>query len=97
MRPGILKRDQWIVGLLIGIVLPVLFFTILFFVDFVLDYYWQIHITNQFHLLYLLSIAANLFPIRHYFVKLRFEKTGMGVLIVTIAEIMTYFYIYYQA
>ena len=97
MRPGILKRDQWVVGLLIGIVLPVLFFAVLFIIDFTFNYYLQIHITYEFHLLYLLSVAANLFPIRHYFVKLKFEKTGMGVLLVTIAEIMTYFYMYYQA
>jgi hypothetical protein len=97
MRPGILKRDNWLVGLLIGIVLPLLFFTILFFVDFGLNYFWQVHITNEFHLLYLLSVVANLFPIRHYLVKLRFEKTGMGVLLITIAEVISYFYMYYQA
>ncbi len=97
MKPGILKRDLWPVGLLIGAILPVIFFLILFSVDFILYHYFQIHITNEFHLLFLLSLSANLFPIRHYLVKLKFEKTGMGILLITIAAIITYFFLYYQA
>ena len=96
MKPGILKRDLWPVGLLIGTVLPVLFFTALYFVDFALFHFLNTHITSQFHYLFLLSLAANLYPIRHYLVKLKFEKTGMGILLITIVAMITYFYLYYQ-
>tara|TARA_Y100000031_G_C8093615_1_gene325349 strand:- start:238 stop:573 length:336 start_codon:yes stop_codon:yes gene_type:complete len=96
MQPGILKRDLWIVGLAIGIILPLIFFVSLYIIDYTLYHFWSSHITSQFHYLFLLSVAANLFPIRHYLVKLKFEKTGMGILLVTIAEVITYFYIYYQ-
>lgn len=54
------------------------------------------HLTDEFHYLYLLSLTANLFPIRHYMIKLKFEKTGMGILLITIAAIIAYFYGYYQ-
>lgn len=96
MKPGILKRDLWPVGLLIGTVLPLLFYVVLFAADFALHRFLNVHITDQFHYLFLLSLTANLFPIRHYFVKLKFEKTGMGILIVTIAAMILYFYMYYQ-
>ena len=96
MKPGILKRDLWPVGLLVGIVLPLVFFVVLFSVDFALYHFWNTHITSQFHYLFLLSLTANLFPIRHYLVKLRFEKTGMGILLVTILAVITYFYMYYK-
>ena len=96
MKPGILKRDLWQVGIGIGIILPILFFAVLFVVDFSLFNYFDKHITDQLHYLFLLSIAANLFPIRYYLIKLKFEKTGLGILIVTIAAIVTYFCNYYQ-
>ena len=96
MKPSILKRDLWTVGLLVGTALPVLFFITLYFIDFVLYHFWKTHITSQFHYLFLLSLSINLFPIRHYFVKLKFEKTGMGILLITIAAIITYFYLFYQ-
>ena len=96
MKPGILKRDLWPVGLLIGAVSPVLLFLILFSIDFIFYRYFNFHITDEFHLLFLLSLTANLFPIRHYLVKLKFEKTGMGILLITIVAIITYFYLYYK-
>ncbi|MBC8320145.1 MAG: hypothetical protein H8E34_05425 [Bacteroidetes bacterium] len=96
MKPGILKRDLWPIGLLIGTMLPLVFFIVLYIADFTLYSYYYAHITDQFHQLYLLSLAANLFPIRHYLVKLRFEKTGMGILLVTIAAVISYFYMYYK-
>ncbi len=96
MKPGILKRDLWQVGIIIGIVLPVLLFVALYTIDFLLFNYFNKHITDQLHYLFLLSIAANLFPLRHYLIKLKFEKTGLGILIITIAATLTYFYTYYQ-
>jgi len=96
MKPGILKRDLWSVGLLVGTVLPILFFTLLYFVDFALYHFWKTHIASQFHYLFLLSLTANLFPIRHYLVKLRFEKTGIGILLITITVMISYFYLYYK-
>ncbi len=96
MKPGILKRDLWQVGILIGIVLPVIIFIVLFIVDLGLFNLFGMHLTKQYHYLFLLSLAANLFPIRHYLIKLKFEKTGLGILLITIAAIIIYFYTYYQ-
>jgi hypothetical protein len=96
MKPGILKRDVWAIGMLIGISLPSMFFLVLFIIDLVVFSLLNFHITDQFHYLYLLSLAANLFPIRYYLIKLRYEKTGMGILLITIVAIIGYFFLYYQ-
>ncbi len=96
MKPGIFKRDIWQVGILIGIALPTIFFLVLFSIDFTLYQLFGFHITDQFHYLFLLSMSANLFPIRHYLIKLKFEKTGLGLLVTTIAGIIIYFYLFYQ-
>ena len=96
MKPGILKRDNWVVGIMIGIIMPIVFFLVLFSLDFTLYEIFGIHLTNQFHYLILLSMAANLLPIRHFLVKLKFEKSGLGVLITTIAIIIIYFQLFYQ-
>ncbi len=96
MSQNILKRDLWPVGLVIGIILPVLFFLLLFIIDYAILEFLGTQLTERFDYLFLLSITANLFPIRHYLVTLKFEKTGMGLLLATIAEIITYFFMYYQ-
>ncbi len=96
MSKNILKKDLWPVGLVIGLILPILFFAILFLIDLAILEFFGTQITKRFDYLYLLSISANLFPIRHYFVNFKFEKTGMGILLATIAEIIIYFFMYYQ-
>ncbi len=97
MKPGILKRDVWAIGIMIGITLPFLLFMLLYAVDTTIHNLLKINLTEHFHYLFLLSLTANLFPIRHYFVKLRYEKTGMGILLITILAILTYFFIYYES
>ncbi len=42
----------------------------------------------------LVSIAVNLLPMRYYFVKLKYELTGRGVLFVTFIYIIVYFWIH---
>ncbi len=91
-----LKKDLWPMGVLIGIILPILLFAVLFAIDIGIYKLWETHMTVRFDYIYLLSISANLFPIRHYLVNLKFEKTGMGLLMITIAEIIGYFFMYYQ-
>jgi len=96
MKPSIIKRDNWLIGILIGIVLPILFFAVLFALDLLILQLLGTNLTERFDYIFLLSATANLFPIRHYLVNLKFEKTGMGILIATIAEIIIYFFMFYQ-
>ena len=96
MSLNILKKNLWPMGVLIGIILPLLLFAVLFAIDMGIYQMWETHMTVRFDYIYLLSISANLLPIRHYLVNLKFEKTGMGLLLITIVEIIGYFFMYYQ-
>ena len=96
MSSNILKRDSWPMGMLIGVILPIVFFGFLFLLDFLIYQLFTTHLTEQFNYIFLLSGTANLFPIRYYLVRLKFEKTGMGILLVTIIEVIVYFFMYYQ-
>ncbi len=96
MSKNILKQDSLPLGVAVGLILPVLFFAILYSIDYLLFHFFGSHLTSQFDFLYLFSITANLFPIRYYLVNLKFEKSGMGVLAVTIIEIVLYFFLFYK-
>jgi len=96
MSKNILKQNSLPLGIAIGLILPVLFFAVLYIIDYSLFYFFGNHLTSQFDFLFLFSIIANLFPIRHYLVNLKFEKPGMGILAVTIVEIVLYFFLFYK-
>lgn len=96
MRPVFFKRDCWIVGVLMGIVLPVLFYLFLYLVNLLTLSVFDTGITVKHHLLFLLAFIVNLFPIRYYLIKLNYEKTGLGLLLITIIGIILYFYLFYQ-
>ncbi len=91
------KRDNFSIGVLIGIILPIIFFGIVWLVDVLLFRSFHVHLTRQTHYLYLLSAAINVIPIRYYLVNLKAEKTGIGVLVMTVIYILAYFFMFYQS
>ena len=91
------KKDDFLLGLLIGIMLPVIFFGILWGTDLLLFSLFHVHLTRQSHYLYLLSTAINVLPIRYYLVNTKAEKSGIGVLVITVIYILTYFFMFYKA
>jgi len=85
------KRDQYTLGILISIGLPVLAFALIFLINYLLI---QVNIVSYYldvksH--FLLSIAVNTMPLRYYFVNLKFDKTGRGVLLATFVLVMLFF------
>ncbi len=91
-----LKRNNWHVGIIVGLTGPAILYLLLYLMDLAISNFFGINITRQHHLLYLLSVVANVWPIRHYLIKLKYEKAGFGVLIATGALILIYFYLFYQ-
>jgi len=91
MIPSFFKKDNFLTGILIGIILPVLFYGALFGIDAVVFNSFGSHIVAKPQYLYLLSIVANLFPVKYYFVNKKSDKTGRGVLLVTVIFGMLYF------
>ena len=89
----ILKKDSLLLGIVIGIVFP----TILFVVFYLLsrgfapagkDYLVQLP------KIALISIFPNLFTLRYYLIKLKLDKTGRGILLVTFVFAILYFVFY---
>lgn len=97
MIPSFFKKDNYFTGLLVGLLLPVAFYGVVWLIDMLLFSLFQVHIARQTHYLYLLSAAINVIPIRYYLVNIKAEKSGIGVLIITGIYILTYFFMFYQA
>jgi hypothetical protein len=82
-----------VLGILLGIALPAITWLLLFIIDESIYSQFNSHIVARMEYLVLLSIAINLFPIRYYFVNLKYDKTGRGVLLITLIQILSYFLI----
>lgn len=91
MFEKLFKRDTFLAGLIMGFVLPGIFYLVIYLIDFVVFETFSTHMLAKQAYLYLLSIAINLFAIKYYFVNLQYDKTGRGILIVTFALAIVYF------
>ena len=94
--PDIFRKDSFVLGAVIGMLLPVVFYFLLLLVDQLVLELLNRHLTREHHLLYLLSTIVNLLPVRHYLIKLKLEKTGLGILAVTAILILAYFYLFFN-
>lgn len=88
------NKDGFVFGLLLGIILPALFYLVLYVLDMLVKSIFNFHLLSQQEYLLLLSLAINLLSIRYYFVNLKYDRTGRGVLIVTFAIALVYFAIF---
>jgi hypothetical protein len=89
-----LKRDSIYFGLLLGLITPLIGFAILYFLLELAEMAFSIEWLNERPSIKLISIALNLLLIRFYFVRLKFENAGRGVLITTFAYVIAYFVTY---
>jgi hypothetical protein len=87
-----LKKDNWWLGLGLGILLPAVLYAIIMAI---LSQWGTISegvyvlkpSTSQ-----LLALFSNMVIFRYYMVNLKFDKTGRGILLATIAYAAVYFY-----
>lgn len=86
-----LKRDSIPFGIIIGLVLPAIIFGILKLANLAISSIWNENFMIREHTIMLLSIFINLVPIRYYFVNLKFDKTGRGILLVTFILTIIFF------
>ena len=82
-----LRRDSWMMGIMLGISVPALTFGVLYgLVYLVLTSFGKpldilnLDLIKKF---ILLSIVPSVFVIRYYLLKLKFDLTGRGILLVT--------------
>ena len=86
-----LKKDHYIFGLLIGIVFPAIIFGLIFIMNLFLikTGIAKFYLDKETHLL--VSLGSNLVLLRYYFVNLKYDKTGRGILLITFALILFFF------
>lgn len=92
----ILKKDSQFLGVLLGLLLPLLFFGLLFILDLTFSNLFKTEEILSLELIKLLSIFINIIPIRYYFLKLKYDLTGRGVLLVTFIYVVVYFWLIYN-
>ena len=86
-----LKRDSFTLGAILGITIPLILFVFILLINFILVQMGitQIYLDRKIHVL--ISLTGNLLPIRYYFVTLKYDKTGRGILVITFILFMLFF------
>ncbi len=91
---NILYKDSMGLGIVLGVFLPVVCFGLLFAISSFFAPQGKDYLIKLSSVI-LVSVFANLFTMRHYLVKLKFDKTGRGILLVTFIFAIAYFACYH--
>ena len=91
-----LKKDNFLLGLAMGLLMPLPLYAIFYGLDVLMKSTGLWHGLQQPENIYLLSMVGNLLLIRLTFVSWRNQKTGKGVLLMTIALVLAFFYLFFQ-
>jgi hypothetical protein len=86
-----LKKDNIALGVLIGLVLPALFFGLLSLVALLVETGTAWTRPFEHDRMMLLALIINVIPIRIYFVNYKYDKTGRGLLLMTFLYMILYF------
>jgi hypothetical protein len=86
-----LKKDSFIFGAILGIVIPLILYGFILLINFVLVQMGmtQVYLDRKIHVL--ISLTGNLIPVRYYFVNLKYDKTGRAVLLITFILMIGFF------
>ncbi len=91
-----LKKDNFFLGLVMGLLLPLPVYGIFWGLDIFMKSTGLWHGLQQPENIYLLSTVGNFLLIRLTFVNWKNEKTGKGVLLMTIALVFVFFLLYFK-
>ncbi len=92
-----LKKDNWFLGIIIGILVPAIIFAVLFLITSILDIHYPKKVFLKPKNIPLIAIFFNMIPFRYYMVNLKYDKTGRGILMVTIIYAIIFFFIKIQS
>jgi hypothetical protein len=86
-----LKKDNFILGAALGLLIPGVIFGLILLINYILLQAGMVHVYLDRKIHVLISLTGNLLPIRYYFVSLKYDKTGRGVLLITFILFMLFF------
>ncbi len=86
-----LRRDSLPMGVFIGFICPAVFFGIMYGIIMLVQHQTgALNIDKMIQKLILLSVVPNVLILRYYLVKLKYDLTGRGILLVTFAIAMLF-------
>jgi hypothetical protein len=88
------KKDSIWLGLAIGIVLPGLLYCILYLISLLIETHSYFSRPFQGNKMLLISLVINLVTIRIYFVNLKMDRTGRGIILATFLIGMAFFLVF---
>lgn len=89
------KKDTYYLGVLVGVVLPVVLFALFYVIDMQFNVWFGKHLVSKPDYLYILSVIGNIIALRYFYSRNIQEKAGAGVLVVTMAIVLLYFFLFY--
>lgn len=89
----LLNKDSHLTGIIVGLILPVLGFSLAYGVTFLIDLIAGTNINQHSQEFKMIGIAFNLLPIRYFFITQKLELTGRGILLVTFIYVVIYFWL----
>jgi hypothetical protein len=88
-----LKKDAFLLGFGLGIVVPAIIYALLYALFQAMGI---AVILNKKGTIMLIAVFLNMFLLRYYLVKEKFDRTGRGVLLATFMLTIAYFWIYFN-
>ncbi len=86
----LLNKDDFFTGIILGIAITGITFLLLFGVYYIFQYF-QIQMVREKSYLMLLSLIPPILVFRYYMVKLKYDKTGKGILVVAFLTMVLFF------
>lgn len=89
-----LKKDSLTLGVSLGIIVPAVLYAILYYVAILIK--TEIFAKSIDSSIQLVAIFMNLFVFRYYLLKVKFDKTGRGILLSTFLFAIMYFIMFFS-
>ena len=87
-----LNKDRWTLGIVIGLVLPLIVYGLVLLILKQHGYVEGLIYLPRPRVPGLVAVFSNLFPFRYFMVNKQFDKTGRGILLVTFAMALLVFW-----
>jgi hypothetical protein len=88
------KKDNWLLGIALGVLLPVIVYGIILLVLKQLGTTPTGNYALKPSTTRLLALFSNFIVFRYYMVNLKYDRTGRGILLATIIYAGVFFYLY---
>ena len=85
------KKDHFLLGSILGIFLPMIMMGFIYGINYLLIILGIAKFYLDIQTAVLVSLGANMLPLRYYFINLKFDKTGRGILFFTFVMILLFF------